>query len=121
MRMQRWLALAATASALLASTARLAEAQGLTPGAPSGTALDETSKPLENAQIEIRNLETGLRTGALTRSTGRFFVQGLTVGGPYSVTVRLLGYTPVTRSDLMVSLGGNTIVDVQLKQAAAQL
>src|SRR5690242_10855803 len=100
MRMQRWLGLAATATALLASIPRLAQSQGLTTGAISGTVTDENAKPLENAQIEVRNLETGYRTGALTRSTGRFFVQGLTVGGPYSVTVRLLGYTPVTRNDL---------------------
>jgi outer membrane receptor protein involved in Fe transport len=121
MRMQRWLSLAATASALLASIPRLAQSQGLTTGAISGTVVDDNSRPLENAQVEIRNLQTGFRTGALTRSTGRFFVQGLTVGGPYSVTVRLLGYTPVTQGDLMVSLGGNTTVDVQLKQAATQL
>ncbi|MEO7520430.1 MAG: carboxypeptidase-like regulatory domain-containing protein, partial [Gemmatimonas sp.] len=119
--MQRWLALAATATALLASTARLAAAQGLTTGAISGTVTENGSRPLENAQVEIRNLETGFRAGAITRTNGRFFVQGLTVGGPYSVTVRLLGYAPVTRNDLTVSLGGNTVVDVQLRQAAAQL
>ena len=58
MRMQRWLSLAATASALLASIPRLALSQGLTTGAISGTVVDDNSKPLENAQVEIRNLQT---------------------------------------------------------------
>jgi hypothetical protein len=120
MRIQRWLGLAAAAVLLLVS-GRQGAAQGLTTGAISGTVTDDGARPLENAQVEIRNLATGFRSGAITRANGRYFVQGLTVGGPYSVTVRLLGYSPVTRSDLSVSLGGNTVVDVQLRQAAAQL
>ncbi len=120
MRMQRWLSLAVTAATLLTGVARQGAAQGLTTGAISGQ-ITEGGRPLENVQVEVRNSSTGFRAGAITRSNGRYFVQGLQVGGPYVVTARLLGYSPVTRNDLSVTLGGNTVVDLVLTQAAAQL
>ncbi|MES2524479.1 MAG: carboxypeptidase regulatory-like domain-containing protein [Gemmatimonadota bacterium] len=120
MRMQRLLSVVALAAAVLSGSSRQLMAQGLTTGAISGTVTDGT-RPLENAQVEVRNTSTGFRTGALTRTNGRYFVQGLTVGGPYTVTVRLLGFAPVSRSEITVALGQTSTVDITMQQAAAQL
>ncbi len=86
--------LCAAASALLLSAANPVFAQGVTTGAISGTVLNDQGKPVESAQIEVLNRATGARSGAVSRSDGRYYVQGLEVGGPYTVTARRLGFTP---------------------------
>jgi hypothetical protein len=93
MRLQRWLGLAALALAFVAGTSQESAAQGLTSGAVSGSVTNATGKALENVQIEIVNISTGFKAGVITRTNGRYFVQGLEVGA-YKVTARLLGYTP---------------------------
>lgn len=121
MRFTPWLGRALAAAALLLGAQQSVAAQGLTTGAIAGLVTDKEGRPLENAQIEIRNEGTGYRTGAIARANGRFFVQGLAVGGPYTVTVRLIGYTPFIKRDIQVGLGLTSTVDAVLEQAATQL
>ncbi|HEY0929663.1 MAG TPA: TonB-dependent receptor [Gemmatimonas sp.] len=118
--MQRWLSVAAAVVALLSGATRTIDAQGLTTGAVSGLVTDETSKPLEGVQIEIRNVETGYRLGIVTRANGRYNAQGLAIGR-YTVVARQLGFAPQTSENVSVSLGGNIVINFQLKQAATQL
>ena len=113
--------LAAAATLLLAGLAGPLHAQGVTTGAISGVVTDQSGHAAENAQIQVTNTSTGYTTGALTRSDGHYYVQGLEVGGPYTVAVRLLGYTPETRDSLRLSLGQNLVVNFTLQQQAAQL
>ena len=120
MRMQRWLSLGALALALFAGSVRETAAQGLTTGAVSGTISDATGKALERVQIEIVNAATGFRAGIITRSNGRYFVQGLEVG-VYRVSARLLGYAPQSQNEVRVSLNITTRVDFTMAAAAAQL
>ncbi len=120
MRIQRWFGVAAAAIALLASNVSAAAAQGLTTGAIGGLVTDNLDRPAEGVQVQIRNQATGFTAGGLTRSIGRFLVQGLAVGS-YTVTIRRIGFEPITRDDQQVVLGQTTIVDVQLREAATQL
>ena len=69
-----------------------ADAQGITTGAVTGTVTDSTGRPLDAVQIRIRNKATGFVTGGLTHEDGRYFVQGLEVGGPYEVIARRIGF-----------------------------
>lgn len=119
MRMQRWLGLAAAVMALSTGASGRAEAQGLTTGAIGGTVTKTGGTPLENVQIEIVNVSSGFKSGVITRVNGRYFVQGLEVGG-YRVTARLLGYKPQTQ-DVRVTLNQSVRVDFEMSEAAAQL
>jgi outer membrane receptor for ferrienterochelin and colicin len=96
-------------------------AQGVTTGAIAGTVTDENGAGIANAQVQITNRSTGFSTGGLTREGGAFVVQGLETGGPYSLTVRRIGYQPVTRDNLNVGLSVTTRVDLKMTQQAAQL
>jgi hypothetical protein len=96
-------------------------AQGVTTGAISGTVTDAAGKPVENAQVQITNRNTGFRSGSITRANGYYYVQGLEVGGPYTVNVRRIGYEPVERNGVTVSLSSTTRVDLQLAQSAVTL
>jgi len=120
MRIQRWFSVAAAAVALLASNVSAAAAQGLTTGAIGGLVTDNLDRPAEGVQVQIRNQATGFTAGGLTRSNGRFLVQGLAVGS-YTVTIRRIGFEPIIRDNQQVVLGQTTVVDVQLREAATQL
>jgi hypothetical protein len=120
MRIQRWLSVAFAAVALLVSNVREVAAQGLTTGAVGGLVTDNLDRPAEGVQVQIRNQATGFSAGGLTRSNGRYLVQGLAVG-TYTVTIRRIGFEPVTRPDIQVTLGQTTVVDVALKEATTQI
>src|SRR5437868_13771703 len=83
-------------------------AQGVTTGAISGTVTDAAGKPVESAQVQVVNRSTGFRSGSVTRANGYYYVQGLEVGGPYTGTVRRIGYEPAERKCATISLPTTT-------------
>ena len=119
MTMRRWMA--AFGSALLLAGARTVAAQGTTTGAIAGTITDAGGAGVESAQVEVLDPATGFRAAALSREGGRYFVQGLQVGGGYRVTVRRIGFAPVAREGVRVTLGQATRVDFQLESQAVAL
>ncbi|MBA2687643.1 MAG: TonB-dependent receptor [Gemmatimonadaceae bacterium] len=107
--------------AMVSAGINSAAAQGVTTGAFAGTVTDANGAGIANAQVQVTNRSTGFSTGGLTREGGSFLVQGLETGGPYTVTVRRIGYQPITRDNLLIRLSTTTRVDLTLTQQAAQL
>jgi hypothetical protein len=108
------------AVALLFVTASASLAQ-VTTGSVAGRVTDAAGAPVEGAQVQVRSSATGASRGAATNADGRYRVPGLEVGAGYTVTVRRIGYTPVTRSNVNVSLGQVARVDLAISQAATTL
>jgi len=77
--------------------------------------------PIDVAAIQVTNLATGARWQALTSSTGRYFVDGVAVGGPYVVEVRRVGFRPVRRTGITFELGQRVVADWTLEPAATEL
>src|SRR3989441_5895193 len=96
-------------------------AQGVTTGAITGKVTDASGQPVVLADVRIVNRSTGFTTSTRTRENGLFLVQGLEVGGPYTVTVRAIGQQPFQRDNVDVELSVATRVDVQLTGQAVQL
>src|SRR5215210_5477256 len=96
-------------------------AQGINTGAITGTVTGSGGETIEGAQGQISNRSTGFTAGGITRSGGIFFVQGLEVGGPYTVAVRRIGFEPQTRNNLNVGLSTSTRVDFTLTPQATTL
>jgi hypothetical protein len=96
-------------------------AQGITTGAIGGNVTNEQGQPLANAQIHISNPATGFQTTVNSRENGRYFAQGLEVGGGYRVTVRRIGMAQQTKPDVYVSLSQTTRVDFTLRTQPVQL
>ena len=107
--------------ATLVGSASALTAQGVTTGAVSGTVRDAQGNPVEGAQIQVINRATGYRAGGITRANGLYYVQGLEVGGPYTVRARRIGFEPVEKTDIIVTLSQATRVDLSLNAAATQL
>lgn len=121
MKTPRWVSGVAAALTLALTLPSTSSAQGVTTGAVSGTITTDQNKPLEAAQVTIVNRNTGSRAGAMSRADGRFYIQGLEVGGPYTLSVRRIGYQPRDTAGLYVSLGQNVRVDMNLSAQAVRL
>lgn len=109
--------------ALLAISATVTPlmSQGVTTGGIGGTVTGDRGAPIEGAQILITNRSTGFSASARSRSNGSYLIQGLEVGGPYSVNVRRLGSESQTTDGIRVTLSSVTRVDFQLVTAAQVL
>jgi len=112
---------AVAAIAMLVGGSANAVAQGVTTGAISGTVTGPGGEPIEGAQIQISNRATGFTARGITRAGGTYFVQGLEVGGPYSVAVRRIGFEPQTRDNVTVGLSSTSRADFDLTQQATTL
>src|SRR5262245_17157133 len=118
MHTHRWLgALALFAAVPLGAM----HAQGITTGAIAGTVTDTAGNPVSGVQVRIQNKTTGFVTGGLTREDGRYRVQNLEVGGPYTVTARRIGFEPSTKDDQYVPLSQTLVLDFKLGQRVAQI
>jgi len=99
----------------------VARAQGVTTGAISGKVTDKQGQPVGEAAVQVTNRGTGFTTSVRTRANGQYLVQGLEVGGPYTVAVRAIGFQPFTRDQVDVRLSEATRVDAQLAPQAIEL
>jgi hypothetical protein len=105
---------------LLCSPARLM-AQGATGAAVQGTVAGTAGTPVADATVLITNGATGERWQTLTHTDGRFFLDHLSIGGPYRLDVRAIGFEPAAQAGVFLSLGQRVTSDFILAAATFQL
>src|SRR6266576_2430554 len=111
----------AIALALVTGASARLLAQGITTGAVSGTVTDPSGAPVEGAQVQLRNARTGANAGAVTRANGTFSISGVEPDLGYTLIVRRIGFEPITRDNINVSLGQTTRSDFVLKPQSTVL
>ena len=121
MKIPAWRPLFALVIAVLAGRATSLSAQGITTGAIAGTVTNEQGAPLEGIQIQVIQNNTGYKTTGVTRANGSYRIQGLEIGGPYSVSARRIGMAPQTKNAIVVNLGQTARVDFTMTAQATQL
>jgi len=109
------------AACIVALAAGPLHAQGVTTAAISGTVTDLQGTALPNAQIVAVHQPSGTRYQATARAGGTYNLPNMRIGGPYTITVRLLGYTAQEETDVVLSLGQNLNLDFQLTEQAVRL
>ena len=80
----------------------------------SGTITDASGAVLPGAQVIIANLSTEVTRKSLTQSDGFYSAPNLPPGS-YEVTVSAQGFATVTRKGITLNVGGNQIIDIQMK------
>jgi hypothetical protein len=90
---------------LSAAGVGVAHAQGVTTASISGTVTAANGTPVSGATVVAVHEPSGTRYGGLSRADGRYFIPGMRVGGPYSVTVSHIGFEGQTRQNVQLSLG----------------
>jgi hypothetical protein len=86
-----------------------------------GSVRDSAGAGVAGAVVTARNTVTGVESRGATTSTGRFAFLELPLGGPYTITVRRLGFRPETRSAYRLTLGSRVVIDVVMHRASAEL
>jgi hypothetical protein len=57
----------------------------------------------------------------MTNSSGRYLMQGLRPGGPYTVEVSFMGYHPFSKGNIYLPLGESVTVDALLSESVKEL
>jgi len=89
----------------------------VTTGSISGTIKDSTGAVLPGVQVVILNEDTGLSRTVLSDETGRYSAPQLSLGN-YRVTASLDGFQTEARRGLVLTLGREAVVDMQLTVGA---
>lgn len=100
---------------------RLLGAQGVTRAAIQGTVSSQDGPPIPRAVVHVTNSTNGQRWEVVTSSTGRFVLEGVTIGGPYRIEVRALGFAPAAKAGIVLALGQRLVADFSLRPAAVEL
>lgn len=112
---------AALLLALLMAPLRSLAGQAITTAAVQGTVAGQDSVPLPNAVVEVINPATGQSWQVETSAGGRYFIGTVTIGGPYQVAVRAIGFGPVVRTGIILSIGQRYTANFFLERAAVGL
>jgi hypothetical protein len=91
-------------------------AQGVTTATIQGTVRAADGSDVDGARVEVVNGATGFAVDVEVRS-GRFLVQGLEIGGPYSIQVERFGLIPQRLEDVFLGLGEPRRVEFVLDTA----
>src|SRR3954447_17663864 len=89
--LRRVLALVVPPATLLAA---VVSAQGVTTASIQGIVAATDSAGIPNASVTVTNGATGERWQTVTGSRGRYTLEYLSVGGPYSIEARAIGFAP---------------------------
>src|SRR2546426_3425832 len=100
----------------LAASRGVAAAQGTT-GSISGFVTDATHAAVPGATVTVRHVETDQKRVVVTDAGGRYRAQAL-APGKYELTVELQGFRTAQHSDLSLSVGQDSVVNVQLELGA---
>ncbi|MFZ4583163.1 MAG: TonB-dependent receptor, partial [Paludibacter sp.] len=73
------------------------------------------------ANIIATHTSSGTTYGTVTNSEGRYNLNGMRVGGPYTVEISYIGYGKSTTNNVILSLGGNYALNVVLSEKASTL
>ncbi len=105
--------------ALIVLSATIMQAQ-VTTSSMSGRVTDAEGTVI-GATVIATHEPSGTTYGTVTNLEGRFNLNGMRVGGPYTVEVSYIGYGKSTTTNITLSLGENYALNVVLSEQATSL
>ena len=103
--------------AMIAAVSMMAQ---VTTSSISGKVVDENG-PLPGAAIIATHIPSGTSYGTTTNSEGRYTMQGMRVGGPYTIEARFVTHTTSKLENITLKLGETLRADFVLKDEAVGL
>ena len=103
--------------AMIASISMMAQ---VTTASISGKIVDEDG-PLPGATVIATHMPSGTFYGTTTNSEGRYTMQGMRVGGPYTIEVRFISYTNSKAENVTLKLGETYRADFVLQKESVGL
>ena len=96
-------------------------AQGTSAAAVRGVVTDDADQPVGDVIVTLRNSSTGARFETKTRANGAYNFENTTVGGPYVLEARSIGFNPASRTGINLALGQALVLDLKMGRAAVLL
>jgi len=93
----------------------------VTTSAVNGTVVDQNGSALPGVNVIAVHVPSGTQYGTTSRNDGKFNLFGLRVGGPYKVTVSMVGYATQVEEGFNLSLGQNLKIDFKMPEQAIEL
>ena len=87
----------------------------------AGQVLDESGEPLVGVAVIAVHTPSGTQYFAVTNEDGRYAIQGMRTGGPYEVTMSLIGCQSVIVPDIVLSLAETYQQNAVLKASTEML
>jgi len=93
----------------------------ITTASMGGRVIDDMGDAVIGASVRAVHEPSGSVYGAVTNVDGRYAIQGMRTGGPYTVTVSYVGYATKTFTNLTMQLGEIFNLNVDLSENAEVL
>jgi len=108
----------AALAAMLMSVAAFAQ---VTTSALGGRVVDANGEPVVGVAVIATHTPSGTVYGVTTNEAGRYTINGMRSGGPYSVEFTCLGYQTVTYTDLTLQLAETSSLNATLNEDSEML
>lgn len=108
-------------AALTAPAFAVCASAQVTTSAVNGLVQTESGEPVMGAAVLAVHNPSGTRYRAVTNQNGRYTIQGMRTGGPYTITVSYIGYGTKTYDKLYLELGNALPVNVTLAESSNDL
>ena len=83
--------------------------------------MEDTKEEVIGATIQAVHEPSGTKYNAVTNTSGRFTIQGMRNGGPYTVTISYIGYETKTFSNIELDLAETYELNVWLSENSTEL
>ncbi|MGX1023920.1 TonB-dependent receptor [Psychroflexus sp. MBR-150] len=87
----------------------------------TGVVKDEQGQSLPNANVIAVHQPSGTKYGSITNFDGRFRLNNMKIGGPYSIKISYVGYQTFETKNINLELGETFNVEVTLQPEANSL
>ena len=108
-------------AALVAALVGITAFAQVTTSSLNGKVVDASGNPVPGAAVIAVHTPSGTQYYAAANAEGRFFINGMRSGGPYSVEVSCLGYQSVTYTDVTLQLAEAYNLIAKLKDDSQML
>ncbi|MDX6746025.1 carboxypeptidase regulatory-like domain-containing protein [Polaribacter sp. PL03] len=81
-----------------------------------GIITDNTGEPLFGATVIAKHTPTGTVSGTTAQDNGRYTLSNLRIGGPYTITTSYLGFKSNVITNVFLTLGKTTNINVVLSE-----
>lgn len=96
-------------------------AQGVTTASLTGIVKDKTGELIPGANVVATHVPSGTTYGSATRVDGLYNIEGMRVGGPYTIKVSFVGYKEQVHEEVYLELGQTMVLNYDLISEATEL
>ncbi|MDE5955104.1 MAG: TonB-dependent receptor, partial [Bacteroidales bacterium] len=93
----------------------------VTTSALGGRVVDAQGEPVVGAAVVATHTPSGTVYGVVTNGEGRYTVNGMRTGGPYTVAISCLGYQSLTYTDVTLQLAETFALNATLEEDSEML